>query len=375
MAGIYIHIPFCKQACHYCNFHFSTSKKNYEQVLKAILAEIELRLNYLPNNKIDSIYFGGGTPSVLAVADVEQILHTINKNYNVNPKAEITFESNPDDISLEKLKAWKSAGINRLSIGVQSFFEDDLKWMNRAHSSRQAEDAINLSRQAGFTNITADLIYGLPHNHWEANIKKMVEFVIPHLSSYALMVEEKTALHHFVTTKKVQLPPDEKAEEDYQILCEYLKKVGYEHYEISNFAKPGFRSKHNASYWKGTPYLGIGPAAHSYNGKTRRWNIANNTQYANGVLQNTQFCEDEVLSLTDQYNEFVMTGLRKVEGILYSEIETKFGEKYLQYLTSAAAKFLETKKLIFSENRLYISEREWFLADTIIAELFFVSES
>jgi len=375
MAGIYIHIPFCKQACHYCNFHFSTSKKNYEQVLKAILAEIELRLNYLPNNKIDSIYFGGGTPSVLAVADVEQILHTINKNYNVNPKAEITLESNPDDISLEKLKAWKNAGINRLSIGVQSFFEDDLKWMNRAHSSRQAEDAINLSRQAGFANITADLIYGLPHNHWEANIKKMVEFGIPHISSYALMVEEKTALHHFVTTKKVQLPPDEKAEEDYQILCEYLKKVGYEHYEISNFAKPGFRSKHNASYWKGTPYLGIGPAAHSYNGKTRRWNIANNTQYANGVLQNTQFCEDEVLSLTDQYNEFVMTGLRKVEGILYSEIETKFGEKYLQYLTSAAAKFLETKKLIFSENRLYISEREWFLADTIIAELFFVSES
>ncbi|MCT4622111.1 MAG: radical SAM family heme chaperone HemW, partial [Schleiferiaceae bacterium] len=315
MAGIYLHIPFCKQACHYCNFHFSTSLKVKEDLVRALTKEIEIRKDYLDDEKIQTVYFGGGTPSLLSEKDLELIFDSIHKYHNVQDNVEVTLEANPDDIDSEKLTTWKKQGVNRLSIGIQSFFEEDLVWMNRAHNGEQANRSLRLAQDYSFTNITADLIYGLPHGHWQENIEQMINFGIPHISSYALMVEEKTALHHFVKTGKTTLPKDEKAAIDYQVLCHELKKAGYAHYEISNFAKEGFRSQHNASYWKGVPYLGIGPSAHSFDGKNRQWNVANNAQYIKNVNSNLSFSEQEVLSNSDRYNEYVMTGLRKAEGI------------------------------------------------------------
>jgi oxygen-independent coproporphyrinogen-3 oxidase len=372
VAGIYLHIPFCKQACHYCNFHFSTTLRNYETTVKSICWEIENRINYLPKNSIDTIYFGGGTPSILKQEDLNQIIDTIRKNYAVNAAAEITLEANPDDITKEKLEGWKEAGINRLSIGVQSFFEDDLKWMNRAHNAEQAESALRWAKEAGFENITADLIYGLPNNHWQENIQKMVAFGIPHISSYALMLEENTALHHFVKAKKTTLPPDEKVVENYDQLCRALSASGYDHYEISNFAKPGFKSKHNGSYWKGVPYLGIGPSAHSYDGKNRRWNVANNQLYAKNIAEGKTYWEDEVLTEEDRFNEYLMTGLRKVEGVSLDYLETNFSETLVKHLIACAAPLLTQRKLVLLNDVLCIPEKEWFTADTIIAELFWV---
>lgn len=372
MAGIYLHIPFCKQACHYCNFHFSTSLKNYTQTVKAICWEIENRKNYLPESTINTIYFGGGTPSIIEESDLNNILNQIRTNYVVKANAEITLEANPDDITKEKLSAWKKAGINRLSIGVQSFFEDDLKWMNRAHNASQAESALRWAKEEGFENITADLIYGLPHGHWTDNVQKMIDFGIPHISSYALMVEEKTALHHFVQANKTTLPPDEKVLQDYNVLCDSLNTSGYEHYEISNFAKPGFRSQHNGSYWKGTPYLGIGPSAHSYDGKNRRWNVANNQVYAKNIDSQIPYWEDEVLSEADRFNEYLMTGLRKAEGISLDYLESRFDAVFIKHLIDTAAPLLTQRKLVLKNEVLNIPEKEWFTADTTIAELFWV---
>lgn len=373
MAGIYLHIPFCKQACHYCNFHFSTSLKNYDATVSAILWEIENRTDYLPSNQVDTVYFGGGTPSILKPADLEKILNRIHSNYAVKASAEITLEANPDDFDKFKLSSWKKAGINRLSIGVQSFYEEDLKWMNRAHSEQQAESALKLSQDAGFNNITADLIYGLPHGHWTDNVQKMIDFKIPHISSYALMVEEKTALHNFVKAKKASLPPDEKVVEDYNVLCAAMNASGYDHYEISNFAMPGFRSKHNGSYWKGTPYLGIGPSAHSYDGKNRRWNMANNHVYTKNIKNQEPYWEDEVLSEADRFNEYLMTGLRKAEGISLDYLESNFKEAFMKHLIQTAAPLITQRKLVLKNEVLNIPETEWFTADTTIAELFWVN--
>ncbi len=334
--------------------------------------EIETRTSYLPKKTIDTLYFGGGTPSILEDKDLNTILSHIDKNYAISPNAEITLEANPDDITKEKLAAWKTAGINRLSIGIQSFFEDDLKWMNRAHTSVQAENALRWAKDAGFENITADLIYGLPNKHWQANIEKMVNFGIPHISSYALMVEEKTALHHFVKAKKTELPPDEKVAEDYHVLCEALSAKGYEHYEISNFAKPGYRSQHNGSYWKGIPYLGIGPSAHSYDGTNRRWNIANNQVYVKNIQAKSPYWEEELLSETDRFNEYLMTGLRKAEGIELDYMESTFSKTLIHHLIDSAAPLITQRKLILKAEVLSIPETEWFTADTIIAELFWV---
>ena len=374
MAGIYLHIPFCKQACHYCNFHFSTSLKNYQPTINAMLWEIEDRKNYLPKNTIETIYFGGGTPSILKASDLENILSAIHNNYAVSASAEITLEANPDDIDKDRLKAWKKAGINRLSIGVQSFFEDDLKWMNRTHNSAQAESALLWAIEAGFNNITADLIYGLPHSYWAENIQKMVALGIPHISSYALMVEEKTALHHFVKTKKTVLPPDEKVLADYNLLCAELAASGYDHYEISNFAKPGFKSKHNGSYWKGTPYIGVGPSAHSYDGENRRWNVANNQVYIQNIEKGQAYWEDEVLTEVDRFNEYLMTSLRKAEGVSLEYLEAHFSEALIKHLIDSAAPLITQRKLVLKDEVLNIPEKEWFTADSIISDLFWVED-
>jgi len=334
--------------------------------------ELVDREDYLPSGEINTIYFGGGTPSVIDDDDIKSLLDIIFNQFDLDSNAEITLEANPDDISLERLINWKEAGINRLSIGIQSFFEEDLKWMNRAHNAEQAEQSVILAKQAGFENITADLIYGLPNKLWEKNVQKLISLGIPHVSCYALMVEEKTALHHFVVNKKVTLPSDEIFEKEYNYLCKALRDAGYAHYEISNFCKPGYQSIHNGSYWVGVPYLGIGPSAHSFDSEKRRWNISNNTLYAKNVMNNTVYYEDETLSIKDQYNEYVMTGLRTAKGIGLLDIQILFGDDYLKHLKQSMQGFSECGKLKLKRKTLTIPESEWFKADTIIADLFLV---
>jgi oxygen-independent coproporphyrinogen-3 oxidase len=279
LAGVYIHIPFCKQACYYCNFHFSTSLRLKDVLIPAILKEIELRSIHADNEVIQTIYFGGGTPSLLSMDDINAILSSLNKNFNISDSAEISLEANPDDITIEKLNGWRNAGINRLSIGIQSFIERDLQWMNRAHNVSQALSCIHLARESGFNNFSIDLIFGVPglsNSEWENNVQTVIDLQVPHISSYALTVEPKTALQKMIVTKKKENVNADIQAEQYHILMKKMNEAGYEHYEISNFAKPGFRSRHNSSYWQSEKYIGIGPSAHSYNGKERMWNKANN---------------------------------------------------------------------------------------------------
>ncbi|MEJ7827523.1 MAG: radical SAM family heme chaperone HemW, partial [Segetibacter sp.] len=281
MAGIYIHIPFCRKACHYCNFHFSTSTLLQKNFVTALLKEIQLQQDYL-SEPVSTIYFGGGTPSILPSGDIESIIQLLNRTFTVEQDAEVTLEANPDDISSTKLFDWKTIGINRLSIGIQSFLEDDLIWMNRAHNAQQAADCIELSQRAGFSNLSVDLIYGTPtlsDNNWSRNVEKVINLGIPHLSCYALTVEPKTVLEKMIAEKKIANVETEKQARHFEMLMQWMNEAGYEHYEISNFCKPGCRSKHNSSYWQGKSYLGLGPSAHSFNGISRQWNVANNALY------------------------------------------------------------------------------------------------
>ena len=283
-----MHIPFCKQACTYCNFHFSISLRYKAELVKALAKEAESEKSYLQAETISTIYFGGGTPSILEISDLQFLISILFKNYLISPDAEITLEANPDDITPDKLKAWKDMGINRLSIGTQSFFEEELRWMNRAHNADQAINNLQLARKE-FENITIDLIYGSPlHSDemWKQNVDRALEFEIPHLSCYALTVEEQTPLYKLINNQKTPDIDNEKQARQFLLLMQWMREKGYEHYEVSNFAKPGFRSRHNSSYWKGEKYLGLGPSAHSYNGAERRWNIANNNLYIKGINEN-----------------------------------------------------------------------------------------
>jgi len=330
MSGIYLHIPFCKQACHYCDFHFSTSLKKKEELVQAIATELILRKNEI-NDPIETIYFGGGTPSLLTVDELEFLIKTIYEQYEVVEIPEVTLEANPDDlvslmpsdnITKNIFEQYRSIGINRLSIGVQSFFEDDLVMMNRAHNAKEAENCLSMATRH-FDNITIDLIYGVPNmsnKKWTANIEKALSFGINHISSYALTVEPKTALASFIAKGKIDAPKDDVAHEHFKILVDTLENNGFVHYELSNFGKPNYFSKHNTSYWKGKIYLGVGPSAHSFNGKQRSWNVANNTKYINSIQEKTLPIERETLSVSDRYNEYVMTGLRTIYGVSLDKV-------------------------------------------------------
>lgn len=318
MAGIYVHVPFCKQKCSYCDFHFSTTFEGYRgKMIDAMIKEVESRTAYLEGESIETIYFGGGTPSLLSFDELQRIVEAIYTNYTVLPEIEFTLEANPDDIQPKQLALWKRLGVNRLSIGVQSFYQSDLTWMNRAHSVEEGENAIKLAKEHGFF-ITADLIYGLPNHTIENlgyNIQKMVKLGPDHISAYCLTVEKGTALDHMI--KKNQLPKvgeDEQAEE-FEFLVENLQKAGYQQYEISNFAKNDAFSKHNTNYWRGVNYLGIGPSAHSFNGSSRQWNVANNHRYIKALAEDNSYFEMEVLSLANQFNELILTGLRTKWGV------------------------------------------------------------
>ena len=373
MAGIYIHVPFCKKACHYCNFHFSTQQQLKPELVKAICREAYLRKDFI-QEPINTIYLGGGTPSLLSDSELELILDTLKENYTISPSAEITLEANPDDIHSDKLNHWHRVGINRLSIGIQSFFEEDLYWMNRAHNALQARDCIVQAQMAGFSNLTVDLIYGTPgltNERWQQNIQTALSLGIPHLSCYALTVEPNTALDHMVRKgQKKDVDTDLQANH-FNILTQTLQAAGFEHYEISNFAKPGFRSQHNSSYWQGKPYLGLGPAAHSFDGAfIRQWNISNNPLYISSLQQGVVPFESETLTITQKINEYLMTSLRTMEGISLNFLEKNWGEKKKLDVLNAAQIFMDRKDMILKDHHLILTQQGKFLADGIASDLF-----
>ncbi len=372
MAGIYLHIPFCKKACHYCNFHFSTSQQQLPAMIGAIIQEAVLRHNYI-DEKVTTVYFGGGTPSLLKQVDLLAIIEKLRAVFTITGEAEITLEANPDDISAENLAGWKDAGINRLSIGIQSFLEADLQWMNRAHNAAQAYAAVQLAQQAGFHNITIDLIYGTPglsDEGWIQNIETAIGLNIPHLSCYALTVEPKTALYQLIKTKQLENVDAEKQARHFSILTSRLASAGFEHYEISNFAKPGFRSRHNSSYWQGKPYLGLGPSAHSFNGSSRQWNVANNSLYLKSIENNQVPFEQELLTPVQQLNEYIMTSLRTIEGLSLERIATNWGQEKAGQLLHAAQKHISAGHMVLADHVLQLNAKGKLLADGIAADLF-----
>jgi oxygen-independent coproporphyrinogen III oxidase len=375
MAGIYIHIPFCKQACNYCDFHFSTSMKKKEEMILALAKEIAIRKSEFENDFVQTIYFGGGTPSRLQIADIKMLIDEVYKHYRVAENSEITLEANPDDLSKEYLLELSKIGVNRLSIGIQSFFEDDLKMMNRAHNSQEAIKCLEIATQY-FDNISLDLIYGIPemsNEKWKQNIETALSFGINHISSYALTIEPKTALKKLIESGKIENPKDEVAQEHFEILVETLSKNGFIHYELSNFGKENYFSKNNSSYWLGKKYIGIGPSAHSYDGVSRSWNIANNSIYIKSINENKLPNEIEILSKADNYNEYIMTGLRTIWGISLDKIEADFGKKYSNYLMKQTKKFLNDD-LLFIENKiLKPTQKGKFLCDGIASDLFFLN--
>ncbi|RKR14204.1 oxygen-independent coproporphyrinogen-3 oxidase [Maribacter vaceletii] len=376
MSGIYIHIPFCKQACHYCDFHFSTSLGKKEAMILALCKELELRKEEFKNEQVETIYFGGGTPSVLETIEIEQILNVVYTNYEVTKNPEITLEANPDDLTSEKLKQLNASDINRLSIGVQSFFEDDLKLMNRAHSSTQAHQSLK-EATALFDNISIDLIYGMPNmtrERWKENIETALSYGVPHISSYALTVEPKTALASFIKKGKLAPLDEELAQEHFFILKERLEKKGFIGYEVSNYGKPNYFSKNNTAYWLGKIYMGIGPSAHSYDGKNRSWNVANNPKYIQALEKEKLPAEIEKLTMVDRYNEYVMTGLRTIWGVSLDRIQTEFGEDYYQYIIHQSKKHIDEGLLVVIKNVLLVTTKGNFLTDGIASDLFRITK-
>lgn len=373
MAGIYIHIPFCKQACHYCDFHFSTSLKYKDELLQALIKEINLQRTYLAGETIETIYFGGGTPSILSAGELNQLIGTITGLHTVAANAEITIEANPDDLERAKLQALRRTDINRFSIGIQSFFDDDLTWMNRVHRASEAEASVKRAQDAGFENITADLIYGYPlltDAKWKYNLDKVFELDIPHISSYSMTVEPQTALASFIKKKKQPAMDEQQSAEQFMILMNSMGDHGFEHYEISNFCKPGHYSRHNSNYWKGIKYLGIGPSAHSFNGETRQWNIANNTKYIQSIEKGEIQAETEVLTENDRLNEYVMTSLRTMWGLELTVLNT-IAKGASEELIKAAEPFFEKGWIEQSNGVITLTPEGKLYADRIASELFF----
>ncbi|MBT8256131.1 MAG: radical SAM family heme chaperone HemW [Bacteroidia bacterium] len=374
MSGIYIHIPFCKQACHYCDFHFSTSLKKKAVLVDALCFELELRKEEL-KGAVQTIYFGGGTPSLLTSEEFEQILATIYDHFKVSRAPEVTLEANPDDLSEEYLKILTHSKINRLSIGVQSFYDDDLKFMNRSHRAEEAMRGLVLAKKY-FDNVSIDLIYGVPGmslSEWKRNLERALEFEIPHLSCYALTVEPNTALSRFIEKGVVKALDDELAREHHQLLLQLTEEAGYENYEFSNFGKTGYHSKNNSAYWEGKPYLGIGPSAHSYDGDQRSWNVSNNAHYLKALQLSELPIEREQLSKKDKYNEYVMTRLRTKNGLKLSEVELNFGEEFKTYLQQVASQHLEAGRLELAGDRISVTKSAKFLSDGIAGDLFMIN--
>ncbi len=394
MAGIYIHIPFCRQACSYCNFHFSVSLKNKDAFVNALLKEIDLRKDYLAHEKIETIYFGGGTPSLLSSDEVNRIVEKLNAVFPVAPDAEITLEANPDDLTGLKIRELKATPVNRFSIGIQSFHDDDLHFLNRAHHSQQAESSVRLAQEAGFENITIDLIYGIPmkeqeakgkrqeknnssfvpakrgHSSFEYNLAKLAKLGIPHFSAYCLTIEPKTILEKMIREKKSPDVNEADAAHQFEMLMDFAEENGYEHYEISNFAKAGFYSRHNTSYWTGKKYLGLGPSAHSYDGVSRQWNIASNARYIQSLEKGELPFEKETLSENDRFNEYIMLSLRTKWGVDKKIMKQIFQEEKLKSFEKTVSNYLADDWLVCENEKITLSRKGKLIADRIISGLF-----
>ena len=374
MAGIYIHIPFCKQSCYYCNFHFSTSTKNKDEVLDAIENEIKQK-GQATNEAISTIYFGGGTPSILDVNEINSIINRIHKEFNVESEAEITIEANPDDLNKEKIINLSLTEINRLSIGVQSFIDKELKIMNRAHDYKKALNSIEISKKY-FNNISIDLMYGVPEStleSWTYNLDTVSQFDINHISSYALTLEPKTALESFVRKLIVDMPEEGLVYDQYNLINKKLEPLGFINYEVCSFAKENFFSKNNSAYWLRKKYIGIGPSAHSFDGKSRSWNISNNKKYIDQIKKGKSFYKKEKLSKVDQYNEYVMTGFRTIWGVSANFIENNFNSKFKNYFTDRIQKHIDQKNIIVKDDIYTTTNEGRFLADGISSDLFLVN--
>ena len=376
VSGIYIHIPFCKKACHYCDFHFSTSLKYADEMVEAICKEIKMKKDRI-SGQIGSIYFGGGTPSILSQSALQKIFDAINQTFFVDANAEITIETNPDDLTAQKLKEIKQLPVNRFSVGIQSFFNEDLIWMNRVHNAEEAEDCIKRSQDAGFENLTLDLIYGYPlltDAKWLSNISKAIDLQAPHISAYALTVEPRTALAHAIKNKKQKPVNDNQSAAQFVILMDKLAEGGFEHYEISNFAKPGCYAVHNTNYWKGVNYIGIGPSAHGFDGQNRFMNPANNSLYIEKLESNKLPEIVEELSLNDRFNEYLMTSLRTMWGIDLEKIKADFGKDFLEETQHNLRSFEDKDWLLINENNIKLSKNGKLFADHIASELFIINE-
>jgi oxygen-independent coproporphyrinogen-3 oxidase len=373
MAGIYIHIPFCKQACYYCDFHFSTSLTYKAELIQALIREIKLQKDFLNGEIIETIYFGGGTPSLLKSEEVNLIINTITELHTVASDAEITLEANPDDLSPQKLKELKHTPVNRFSIGIQSFFDDDLTWMNRVHRSAEAENSVKRAQDAGFEKITVDLIYGYPlltDQKWNYNLDKVFELQIPHISAYSMTVEPRTALASFIKNKKQAPMNDEQSSEQFIKLMGAMKDHGFEHYEISNFSLPGHYSRHNTNYWKGLKYLGIGPSAHSYDGEKRQWNIANNAKYIQSIDKKTIPAEIEALTEENRLNEYIMTSLRTQWGLDLDQLNG-LAKGASEQVLKEAREFFDKEWILQKDRTIYLTQSGKLYADHIASGLFF----
>ncbi len=376
MAGLYLHIPFCRRACHYCSFHFSTVLRLKPALLQAVLSELEMQRDYLNGAPLCSIYLGGGTPSLLEVAELVALFERIAALFEITPEAEITLEANPDDLTAEWLSDLRQyTPVNRLSIGIQSFFEEDLRWMNRAHDADQALRCIPEAQAIGFNNLTIDLIYGLPESsddRWAENVRMALSFGVPHMSCYSLTVEEGTALAHFIRKGKSRPVNEEAAARQFEHLMDAAEQYGYEHYEISNFALPNRYAQHNSAYWFGQPYLGIGPSAHSFNGISRQWNIANNALYIKAIREGFVPAEREFLTLAQRYNEYVMTRLRTMWGCDLADVADKFGAPFTEHFERQVQRFVAADQVSVFDGNYRLTRAGKLLADYIAAELFWV---
>ena len=372
MAGIYFHFPFCRQACHYCNFHFSTKLNYQDKVLQAFEKEIDLRVNEFPA-ELESIYFGGGSPSLLSPKSVENLINVIVKKYKSLENIEITIEVNPDDVTFDYLKALLSAGINRLSIGIQSFSDTELKKLNRIHNADQGIKTLYWTSQL-FNNFSLDLIYGIPSSNlssWKNNLNQALTFEVPHLSCYALTVEPKTVLAHQVKFNEVELLDDEMVKVQYDWMVERMEEAGYENYEFSNFSKPGFNAVNNSNYWTGKAYMGIGPSAHSYDGRRKRsWNTSNNLKYLKSIKNGVLPTSSENLNTHEAFNEYLMTALRTSFGVSLQIIKETFGDHYSNYIEKQAEPYLTMQKLYWDGDTLKVSKSAKFLTDGIASDLF-----
>jgi len=373
LAGIYIHIPFCKRKCHYCNFFSLASSKNKDAFLNAVLKEISLERSYLVPFQVQTIYFGGGTPSFLESSGIQKILDTLVKYFSISEHPEITLEANPDDLNPASLKDFHSNGINRLSIGIQSFFDEDLCFLNRVHNATIAQQSIFDAKNAGFQNLSVDLIYGIPGltlSRWDQNLEKLFSLEVPHISAYALTIEKNTALDLFIRQKKVNPPDEESSIDQFRLLMQKMKDRDYIHYEISNFCKKDFYSIHNCNYWKGIPYLGLGPSAHSFKGTSRKWNISNLTTYIQNIQSGISVSEEETLTTSQRFNEYIMTSLRTVWGCSSQKIIDDFGFTIYDLFRKNAASMIDRDLLKYVEGFYILTDKGKLFADGIASDLF-----